>query len=300
MHALPKAAFALLADSELLKRLAERHGLGRAAARVRRLVAGETLDDALAAAAALEAGGFRVVFDFLGPTVSSTASAADATKRYVEVVSRLAHGDFPRHLIVKLSQLGLSVDRATALDNFRRVLDAAPDGTLVRLGVEHAAAADVTLDTADTLWHIGYRNLGISVPAALRRSIADVNRFVPLGVSIRVIRAATREPRSIAYQSGSEIAASFRRLAERLMRDGHDPVFATHDAALLAEVERAAMTREAGRRFEFQLRRGVRTALQSALQARGHIVRIRLPFGQDWFPYVMRQLGNRPDIMFRR
>jgi proline dehydrogenase len=301
LHALPKAAFAMLADSEILRRLAGRYGIGRSPHRARRLVAGETIYDAQDAAALLERRGFLVAFDYLEPAPMSTAAALEATRRYVDVVTRIAAGDHPRVLILKLTQIGLCVDRATALDNLRRVLDAAAlEQMLIRLAADRASSVDASLDIADTLWQIGYRNLGISVSAALHRSPQDITRFVALGVSIRVIRAAAREPREVAHRSARDIGRAFCSLTDHLLREGSHPVFATHDRSLLEHVDRVA-----GRHgvdpsaYEMQMRRGVRTDLQTSLRTRGRRVRVRLPFGHEWFPYVMRQFGNRPGILFR-
>jgi proline dehydrogenase len=301
MGALPKAAFSVLAGSGMLKRLADRYGLGPTGA-ASRYVAGQTPDEAVAAARAAERAGRRVAFAHLGPAVTTTAAAADATRTHIGMIQIAAEPGRDRHMVVLLSQLGLAVDRATALDNLRRLLDAAtPGGMLIRLDLDSLETAGITCDTAETLWQIGYRNLGITVCAVLRRSIADVDRFSALGMSVRLLTCPFRESRAVAYRDRREIDAAYRRLIERLLTSGHRPVIGTHDPGRIDHARRFAAAHETPPDgFEFAMRQGVRPDLQQTLAADGYTVRIYLPFGQEWFPYVMRRLGERPVSLFRR
>jgi proline dehydrogenase len=302
LHALPKAAFAMLASSETLKRLADRSGKGRPGGPARRFLAGQTGDDVVRAAAAAESAGRRVTFDRLAPSPPAAACAMDATRSYVEFIQASAAAGSDRHLAVKLTQIGLLVDRATAFDNLRRLLDAAEaGGMLVRIDVASADVAAVSLDTVETLWHIGYRNLGIGLPASLRRTSADVDRMNAVGISVRLSVGGGRQSREVAYPDAPSIASSYRALTERLLVAGHQPAFATHEPALIAHARSLAAAHDIPRdRYEFELWLGVRPDLQADLTNTGYRVRIDLPFGQEWFPYLMYRLGERPSTLFTR
>lgn len=302
LDALPKAAFSMLAGSELLKRLADRSGMARPAGAARRFVAGRTMDDALEAAAAVESAGYHVVLEHLGPTPATTAAAADATERYIDIVRRNGRGEPARHLDVPLAQIGLAVDRATAFDNLRRLLDAAGTaGMFVRINGGEAEAVDVSLDVAETLWNIGYRHVGVEILAAQHRAPRDVERFTTLGMPVRLVQCPGREARDSAHRDPRLVSEAFRALAERLLRVGQHPALATHDALLINHVRQAAS--HAGvdaEDFEFELRQGVRTDLQADLRSEGYRVRLSVPFGEEWFPYYMQRLGERPGSLFRK
>jgi proline dehydrogenase len=219
-----------------------------------------------------------------------------ATRAYIGVIRAAASAGVSRNISVKLTQLGLDIDRATSTDNLRRVLDAADQaGFFVRIDMEDSAHTDETLDTAESLWNIGSRNLGVVIQSALRRSPADVRRFNALGMRVRLVKGAYREPKEVAYQHKEEVDAQFRELMQLLLTDGTYPAIATHDPTLITDTqtfaERQGLARD---RFEFQLLFGIRRDLQASLARAGHPVRIYVPFGQEWFSYFMRRLGERP------
>ena len=302
LEALPKAAFSMLAGSELLKRLADRSGMARPAGAARRFIAGRTLDDALEAAAAVERAGYHVLIGHLGPIAGTTDAATAATDHHIDIVTRSGSAAASRHVGVRLAQIGLGVDRATAFDNLRRLLDAAgAAGMFVRISAGSAEAAEVSLDVAETLWNIGYRQLGVEIQAALHRAPREVERFTALGMPVRLVRGVRREPRDVAYRDGRQINDAFRTLAERLLRIGQQPALATHDPLLIAFVRHAA-TRAGvdAEHFEFEMRQGVRTDLQADLRSEGYRVRLSVPFGEEWFPYYMHRLGERPGSLFRK
>lgn len=302
LDALPKAAFSMLAGSELLKRLADRSGMARPSGAARRFVAGRTLDDALEAAAAVEGAGYHVLLEHLGATPTTTAAAADATERYLDIVRRTGSGEAGRHLEVPLAQIGLTVDRATAFDNLRRLLDAAgAAGMFVRLDGGDGDAVDISLDVAETLWQIGYRHVGVEIQAALQSAEHNVDRFTTLGMPVRLVRGTGREARDGAHRDPDLVNDAFRALAERLLRAGQQPALATHDALLISHARQTASQAGVGaEHFEFQLRQGVRTDLQADLRSEGYRVRLSVPFGEEWFPYYMQRLGERPGSLFRK
>ena len=296
LAALPRATFSMLAGSLTLKRLASRYGMQRTSSFARKFIAGEDVAEAIEAARAIESHGQRVTLDLLGDCVRSVEDAAHATRAYVDVVGEVERSGVDRNLSVNLSQLGLHVDRATCIDNLRRMLDAATaGGVFVGIDMEGAAYADQTVDAFETLWSIGYRNVGISVESSLKRSARDVERMIELGARVRLVQGAVREPRDVAYQQKAAIDASFVDLMKMLLREGTYPAIATHDLAMIEATKTFAAAQGVGRdTFEFQMQYGVRRDLQAALSSDGYRFRVQIPFGRDWFPYFMRRLGERP------
>jgi proline dehydrogenase len=147
----------------------------------------------------------------------------------------------------------------------------------------------------ETLWRLEYRRLGVALQAALHRTEGDVRRMNELGVSVRLVKGAYKEPPSVALQRKADVDEAFGRLARLLLDAGTRPAIATHDEALLAQVRADAAARGiAPDQFEFEMLYGIRRDLQAALIAGGSRVRVYVPFGQQWFPYFMRRLGERP------
>jgi proline dehydrogenase len=296
LETLPRTAFSLLASSPLLKRLASRYGLRQPDGFARRFIAGETVAEAIGVARALEQSGLAVTLDYLGEQVRSTAAAAAATREYVEVIGELQRAGVARSLSVKLTQLGLDVDRATSVDNLRRILDAAASAEfVVRVDMEQSSYTDQIFDAFETLWSIGYRNHGIAIQAYLRRSAADIARMNALGASVRLVKGAYSEPRDAAFVHKTEVDAAFVTLMKTLLEHGNRPAIATHDPVIIEETVRFVREKSIPHdRYEFEMLYGVRRDLQQDLARQGHVVRVYLPFGQQWFPYFMRRLGERP------
>ena len=296
LDALPKAAFAVLASSRLLKRLASRYGMRRPNSFARRFIAGETAAEAIAAARQLEHQGLTVTLDLLGEGVASIEDATTATRAYAEVIAEVERAGVGRNLSIKLTQLGLSVDRATCVDNLRRILDVAtPGGFFVRIDMENSPYTDATLDVFETVWKIGYRNVGVVVQSYLRRSAADVERLNAMGARVRLVKGAYREPSDVAFQKKTEVDAAFLELMRMLLAKGTYPAIATHDPAMIEATRAFAAERHLPRdKFEFQMLYGIRRDLQASLSADGYPFRVYVPFGREWFPYFMRRLGERP------
>lgn len=296
IEALPRAVFSVLAGSALLKRLASRYGLRRPDSFGRRFIAGESVEEAIVTARAIEADGFGVTLDLLGEGVDSSERAIDATRAYIALLDAIARAGTSRNVSIKLTQLGLDVDSATAIDNLRRVLDAARShDAFVRIDMEGSAYTADTLSAFETLWRIGYRNAGVVVQSYLRRSMDDVTRMNQLGAPVRLVKGAYHEPRDVAFQKKPDVDASFVDLMKALLTKGTSPAIATHDPAMIDATK--AFARERGvpaSAFEFQMLYGVRRDLQASLREDGYQVRVYVPFGREWFPYFMRRLGERP------
>jgi len=296
LDALPKAAFSVLAGSSVLKRMASRYGMRNPGSFARRFIAGESVTEAIAAARILEQQGLTVTLDLLGESVSSSEEAAAATRSYADAMAEIDAAGVGRNISLKLTQLGLEVDRATCIDNLRRVLDRATAGNFfVRIDMENSPFTEQTLDVLETVWQIGYRNVGTVIQSYLRRSMKDVERLNAMGVRIRLVKGAYREPREVAYQQKAEVDAAFIELMRVLLRQGTYPAIATHDPAMIeATTSFAAQERIAKDAFEFQMLYGIRRDLQASLSRQGYPFRVYVPFGKEWFPYFMRRLGERP------
>jgi proline dehydrogenase len=291
-----KAFFHLLAGSAPLKRMASRYGMRDGSGFARRFIAGETVDEAIAASRAIQASGLATTLDYLGESVSSIAEADAATRAYLAVLERIAASGVERNISLKLTQLGLTIDRATCVDNLRRILDAGmTQQFFVRIDMENSPYTAVTLDVFETMWQQGYRNAGIVLQSCLPRSEGDVTRMNALGARVRLVKGAYKEPREVAYQSKAEVDAAFLRLMRVLLAEGTYPAIATHDPAMIDAARAFASERSiAPDRFEFQMLYGIRRDLQASLHAAGYRLRVYVPFGREWFPYFMRRLGERP------
>jgi proline dehydrogenase len=262
----------------------------------RRFIAGETIDDAIEAARAVQANGFLLTLDYLGENVTNLDEAVAATRTYLDIVRRMTAAGTDRNISLKLTSLGLDVDKASAVDNLRRILEhAEPDGFFVRLDMESSHYTEITLEIFETLWQQGHRSVGIVLQAALRRSEQDLQRINALGGRIRLVKGAYTEPKTIAYQQKADVDAAYARMMKALIASGHYPAIATHDDAMIELTRQHAAARGlTPDGFEFQMLYGVRRDLQARILAAGHRVRIYIPFGRQWFPYFMRRLGERP------
>lgn len=259
----------------------------------RRFVAGNTLDEAVAASRTLNAQGMRVSLDLLGEEVHDADTARSATEGYVEAIRRIAATGLDANVSVKLTQLGLSFDNGLARSALERLSSAAGLGrTTVTVDMEDSRFTEATVDLyAAVQSHNG--NLGICLQAYLHRSPEDLDRLIPLGGHIRLCKGAYVESSAIAFQASDDVNAAFARLLERLMAaEEVVPAIATHDDQLIDLARLHARTRSRG--WEFQMLFGVRPKLQRELQAEGHDLRIYVPYGSQWYAYLTRRLAERP------
>jgi proline dehydrogenase len=265
---------------------------------VARFVAGETLDQALAALERLHDRGFRTTVDVLGEAVTSADDARAAADEYLSALDALAARGLDRNVSLKLTQMGLAVDVDVCRDNVRRILErAAEHDAFVRIDMEDHATTDATL----ALWrdlrpvNAGRGDSGVVIQAALRRSPGDIEALILERARVRLCKGAYVEPVSVAFPDKADVDAAYVGLMERLLADGEFPALATHDERLIARA--VAFTRERGiapDRFEFQMLYGVRRDLQERLVKAGFGVRVYVPFGTQWYPYFMRRLAERP------
>ena len=296
LRTVSKAFFHLLAGSQTLKRLASRYGMPARDGFARRFIAGESVEEAIEAAREIQRHGLLVTLDYLGESVTSIAAADAATRTYIGVLERIAAAGVERNISLKLTQLGLTIDRATCVDNLRRILDVATaKDFFVRVDMEDSPFTAVTLEVFETMWQQGYRNVGIVLQSYLPRSEADAARMNTLGARVRLVKGAYNEPKDAAYQAKADVDAAFVRIMQLLLTKGTYPAIATHDPAMI-DATRACATHHGvdASKYEFQMLYGIRRDLQNSLIRDGLRVRVYVPFGREWFPYFMRRLGERP------
>jgi proline dehydrogenase len=296
IDAISKAFFGTLAGSTALKGLASRYGMRGERSFARRFVAGETIDEAIAAARAVENQGLTQTLDLLGESVASRAEAQAATDAYLAMIPRIAAAGIGRNISIKLTQLGLDLSPDVARGNLRSILGRArDDGFFVRIDMENSPYVEDTLTLCEAMWSEGLTNVGVVLQSALKRSEADLERVLALGARVRLVKGAYKEPASVAFQTKAEVDAAYVRLLERLLAEGPFPAIATHDPDMIAHARRIASARGlSSDAFEFQMLYGVRRDLQAALMRDGFGVRVYIPYGREWFPYFMRRLGERP------
>jgi proline dehydrogenase len=296
LDATSKAFFHSLAQVRSLQRLASRYGMAPGGGFARRFIAGESIEEAVAAVQGVAAQGLLLTLDYLGESVRTTEEASAATRDYLRILNTIVESGIERNVSLKLTQLGLDVDRATCVDNLRRILEPATEhGFFVRIDMENSPYTDVTLQIFETLWQQGYRNVGVVLQSYLMRTEADVRRVNAVGARIRLVKGAYKEPKTVAYQNKSDVDAAYIRLMQLMLDETNYPAIATHDPVMIdATKSYAAKKGYAKNRFEFQMLYGIRRDLQTSLAAEGYPMRVYVPFGSQWFPYFMRRLGERP------
>jgi proline dehydrogenase len=296
LDATAKAFFHGLAQIPILQRLASKYGMAPSSGFARRFIAGETIEEAVACVRDLPGRGLNLTLDYLGESVDTAAAATAAADEYVSIINTIVASGVERNISLKLTQLGLDVDRATAVDNMRRILEPADaGGFFVRIDMENSPYTDATLDVLDTLRQQGHQQVGTVIQSALRRSEADVRNLNAMGVRVRLVKGAYKESKNVAFQKKSEVDGAFVELMQLLMDEGTYPAIATHDPRMLdATKAYGASKGYANDRFEFQMLYGIRRDLQAALVKEGYRVRVYVPFGRQWYPYFMRRLGERP------
>jgi proline dehydrogenase len=280
-----------ITDRSPVRRLFAETAAGRRVSH--RFVAGETLDEGAAVARELNDAGFPVSLDHLGEHVDSFEACFAARDAYLTCLDRIGSDGLHANISVKLSQLGLGFDEELATDSLGRLVERAGEvGTTVTVDMEESEYVEGTITAYEAVQASG-KNAGIAVQSYLYRTGPDLDRIIPLGGHVRLCKGAYAEPEEVAYQSRAKVDTSFDRLAKRLMGvAGLVPAIATHDTARIEQTKRLAKTREAP--WEFQMLYGVRRDLQAELVDDGYQVRVYLPYGRAWYPYLTRRMAERP------
>ena len=262
-----------------------------------RFVAGETLDTAIAAVRELNARKITASLDLLGESVTNEAEARGAANAYLEMLDRIAKERLDANVSVKLTQMGLDISESLCVQIMREILGRAKQyDTFVRLDMEGSDYTERTLAMFENKLYPGFeKQVGIVLQSYLFRTEKDVARAVALGARVRICKGAYKEPPTVAFPDKKDVDANYVRCMHRLMKDGNYPGLATHDPAIIAEAKRYAKEEGiAPSRFEFQMLYGIRRDMQEAIVREGYNMRVYVPFGTQWYPYLMRRLAERP------
>jgi proline dehydrogenase len=262
-------------------------------------VAGETLDQALAVARALNAEGITVTLDHLGESVSTLEEAAQARDVYLRTLNAIHGNGIQANVSLKLTQFGLDLSSEQCLANVDQLVRRAAElGSFVRVDMESSDYTDRTLELVHTL-HARYGAVGVVIQSYLHRSERDVEKLCAAKIRVRLCKGAYLEPDTVAFPRKADVDRNYLELTRYLLQKGVYPALATHDEAIIRQTCRFVTGRKIPREsFEFQMLYGIRRDLQRRLVAEGYRVRLYVPFGMAWYPYYMRRLAERPANVF--
>jgi proline dehydrogenase len=284
-----------LSERQGIFNFVRRNGLARKFAS--RFVAGETIEDGVAAARELSGRGITSSLDLLGESVTVEAEAVAARDQYLRMLDRMAASGVEVNVSVKLTQMGFDIAEELCEANMVRILEkAAALQGFVRLDMEGSDYTQRTLDFfRSRLFPRFGPHCGVVIQSMLRRSERDIEDLIALKARVRLCKGAYLEPPSVAFPEKAEVDRSYLRCMERLMQDGTYPGLATHDEAIITRAREFARRQAIPpARYEFQMLYGVRRDLQDRLRQAGHNMRVYIPFGTQWYPYLMRRLAERP------
>jgi len=262
-----------------------------------RFVAGETLESALAAVARLNERGISSSLDLLGESVHNEAEARAAGQAYVNILDRIYERKADANVSVKLTAMGLDISEDLCVSIMHKILQRAREyRTFVRIDMESSEYTQRTIDLFEQRLYPTYReNVGIVLQSYLYRTFADVEHANLIKARVRLCKGAYKEPEAVAYPVKKDVDANYVRSMRALMHYGNYPGIATHDEGIIKEAKRFARENQiAPSRFEFQMLYGVRRDLQDQLVREGYRMRVYVPFGTQWYPYLMRRLAERP------
>jgi proline dehydrogenase len=261
----------------------------------RRFVAGEAIDEAVDATRVLNRRGIQVALDHLGENVADDKEARAATQDYIKAIDLVKQAGLDANISVKLTALGLDVSKELCEENLRTILDRANNYPIfVCVDMEGSAYTEQTIDIVLRM-HRKYEHVGTVVQSYLFRTKKDVEQLIADGVRVRLVKGAYKEPQAIAYQSKSDVDYNYMLLMKMLLARGNFPAIATHDEAIVDAARRFTRDYGIGKdAFEFQLLYGIRRDLQDKLVKEGYKVRVYVPYGSQWYPYLMRRMAERP------
>jgi len=284
--------------------LSRQEGLKDFAARFRpfkklttRFVAGENIDEAVAAIRELNADGCSASFDHLNESVANPSEAEAEVKEYLRILTRIDDTGIVSNVSIKLTQFGLELDTELAYKNARVVVaDAARRGNFVRVDMEGSNVTQQTLDIFKRLRaEFGLNDVGIVLQSYLRRTYDDAKELLKLPARIRICKGAYNEPPEVAFPDKKDTDANYVRVMQLLLSSGVYHGIATHDPKMIEATINFAQRQGLGKEaFEFQMLYGVRRDLQRQLAKDGYNMRVYVPYGKHWYPYFMRRLAERP------
>ena len=261
----------------------------------RRFVAGETLDEAIAVTHALNGEHISVSLDHLGENVSDKREAEATAAGYIQILDRIATEGAEANISIKLTALGLDIDYDLCHDNLTRVLCRARDlGIFVRVDMEGSDYTQRTLDLVSDL-HPTFPNVGTVIQSCLYRTPKDAELLIEKGIRVRLVKGAYLEHEPIAYPKKADVDAAYLLILYELLERGVYPAVATHDEGIIGDTIQFVQAHDIPRaRFEFQMLYGIRRDLQERLAGEGYNVRVYVPYGSQWYPYLTRRMAERP------
>jgi proline dehydrogenase len=279
---------------------------------VSRFIAGDSLEEAIAACEGVVKSGIRVTLDYLGENTATEAEARAAIETYKTMLERIrtvpSFADYfpedprlprdPFNISIKLTQCGLDQGEAFAEANYREVLAVAKAaGNFVRIDMEASDYTERTINMIERVF-VDFKNTGTVLQSYLYRTDDDVERMINLGARVRLVKGAYLEPSSVAHPEKAKVDESYIRQAKRLLKDGFYPAMATQDEAIISELKKYVVEQKIDpQSFEWQMLYGIRRDLQDSLLKEGFNVRVYVPFGDSWYPYFTRRLAERPANM---
>ncbi|MDQ3954183.1 MAG: proline dehydrogenase family protein [Actinomycetota bacterium] len=280
-------------EKESIQNLLSRSKLTKSV--VDRFVAGEDLESAIRVIKDLNSKRIGGILDLLGEGVTNMTGAQAAADDYLAAIKRIEETGVDTTVAVKPTQLGLALDKGAAIDHLRRLAaEAQAIGTYVEIDIEQSAYVSDTLDLYRTL-HADFPELRLASQAYLRRTPTDLQMMANLKPRVRLVKGAYAEPETVAFQKKREIDGQYAFLTDWLFQQGTDPALATHDGKLIEHAKNAALRAGAGRDgFEIQMLYGIRREFQEQLAQQAYRVRVYVPYGSAWYPYLTRRLAERP------
>jgi proline dehydrogenase len=264
----------------------------------RRYIAGKTLENGVQKAKSLNAEGCLVTMDVLGENIAELSEAETAKTQCLSILNAIQKEKINGNLSLKLSMLGLNIDKETCYRNVKAIVhQAAGTGLFIRIDMEDSGATDSTLDIYRRL-RKDYQNVGIVIQAYLKRSNNDVRALIDEGIAhIRICKGIYQEPASIAYKDKNAIRDHYLELADMMFRSGSTVGLATHDKVLIDQLLRTIKEKPVPKsRFEFQMLLGVTEHLHAGLIGAGYALRVYVPYGEQWYGYCMRRMKENPQV----
>ena len=294
MEAIMRSLLLTLSKSPTLNKTAKSYGLRFGASR---FVAGSNLDEALEQVAKLNRAGMLAVMDHLGEFINTREEALAATQQCLATLDGINREKITSHLSVKLTQLGLDLDKDFCLANMERILARAKEyGNFVRIDMEDSPHCQTTIDIFKYLRN-KFDNVGLVLQSYLYRTEQDVE---DLRANLRLVKGAYKEPKEVAFPLKADVDAMLIKTIEMQLLNGDYVAVATHDLNIINHTKEFAVNHNIPRdKYEFQMLYGICTNLQKQLVTEGYTVRVYVAYGTDWFGYFMRRLAERPaNVMF--
>ncbi len=287
-----------MAQNERLRDFVVHNRMARSVAR--RFVAGETLDDATQATRTLNKRGIQVALDLLGENVSDEHEARASAQDYLKAIERIKQAGIGANISIKLTALGLDISQELCEENLVSILEQAGKYNIfVCIDMEGSAYTQQTVEMTLRM-HQRFEHVGTVIQSYLYRSRKDVEQLVANGVRVRLVKGAYKEPHTVAFQTKADVDRNYVQLMMLLLSRGNFPAIATHDEAIVGAARKFARDHGIGREaFEYQMLYGIRRDLQDRLIQQGYNVRVYVPYGSHWYPYLMRRMAERPsNLMF--